>query len=161
MAGSAETGSANAMRCLTGRPMREQDIAKVMQIEVAAYPQPWNESVFSDCLRAGYQCTLYDWEDELVGYSVMSTTAGKAHLLNLCIHPAHQGNEFGREVLEQVLMVAYSIQVRTVFLEVRVSNLAARRLYESASFNEIGQRFNYYPATHGREDALVFARTLL
>ena len=38
---------------------------------------------------------------------------------------------------------------------------AARRLYASEGFNEFGQRYNYYPAEQGREDALVFAKSLL
>ena len=149
------------MKHLTSRCMGEHDLAAVMRIETVAYPQPWSEEIFRDCLNADYQCTLYELEGELIGYSIMSLAAGEAHLLNLCMHPAHQGNGYGRAALEQVLKVAEGRQTTTVFLEVRVSNTAARRLYESAGFNEIGQRFNYYPADMGREDALVFAKTLV
>lgn len=141
--------------------MREQDLASVMQIEIAAYPQPWSAGIFQDCLRAGYLCALYELEEELIGYSVMSMAADEANLLNLCIHPAHQGKGLGREALELALMVARIKHAGAVYLEVRVSNQAARRLYESVGFNEIGQRFGYYPAPQGREDALVFARTLV
>lgn len=146
---------------LASRSMQEQDLAAVIQIETAAYPQPWSEAIFRDCLKADCHCTLYEREGELVGYSVMSMAAGEAHVLNLCIRPECQGEGLGRAVLEQVLMVAGSRHTGTVFLEVRVSNLAARRLYESAGFNEIGQRFDYYPAAKGREDALVFAKALV
>ena len=149
------------MKHLTSRCMGEHDLAAVMRIETVAYPQPWSEEIFRDCLNADYQCTLYELEGELIGYSIMSLAAGEAHLLNLCMHPAHQGNGYGRAALEQVLKVAEGRQTTTVFLEVRVSNTAARRLYESAGFNEIGQRFNYYPADMDREDALVFAKTLV
>jgi ribosomal-protein-alanine N-acetyltransferase len=149
------------MKHLASRSMLEQDLASVMQIEVSAYPQPWTEGIFRDCFKADCQCTLYELEGELIGYSVMSMAAGEAHVLNLCIHPEYQGKGLGRAVLEQVLMVAGGGHTGTVFLEVRISNAAARRLYESAGFNEIGQRFNYYPAARGREDALVFAKVLV
>ena len=149
------------MKYLVGRCMLEQDLASVMRIEVAAYPQPWSEGIFRDCLNANHQCTLYELEGDLVGYSVMSMAAGEAHLLNLCIHPAYQGRGLGAIALEQVLTMAGAKHTGTLFLEVRVSNLAARKLYESAGFNEIGQRFNYYPAARGREDALVFAKVLV
>lgn len=149
------------MQRLTSRYMQEQDLAAVMQIEAAAYPEPWSEGIFRDCFKANYQCTLYELAGEVIGYSVMSMAAGEAHLLNLCIHPAYQGKGLGRAALEQVLIVAGSKHTGTVFLEVRVSNRLARRLYESAGFNEIGQRFNYYPAGEGREDALVFAKALV
>ena len=149
------------MKQLVSRSMQEQDLGTVMQIEVAAYPQPWGEGIFRDCFKANHQCTLYELEGILIGYSVMSMAAGEAHLLNLCIDPAYQGRGLGAAALEQVLMMAAANDTTTVFLEVRVSNQAARRLYESAGFNEIGQRFNYYPAAGGREDALVFAKVLV
>lgn len=149
------------MKHLTSRSMEEQDLASVMQIEVAAYPHPWSEGIFRDCFNANCQCTLYELEGTLVGYSVMSMAAGEAHLLNLCIRPAYQGRGLGAAALEQVLKVAGVKRTGTLFLEVRVSNLPARRLYESVGFNEIGQRFNYYPAARGREDALVFAKVLV
>jgi ribosomal-protein-alanine N-acetyltransferase len=41
-----------------------------------------------------------------------------------------------------------------------MSNTAAIRLYHSEGFNEVGQRRGYYPCALGREDALVFAKTL-
>ena len=47
-----------------------------------------------------------------------------------------------------------------VFLEVRQSNNPARALYEDEGFNELGNRRDYYPNGDGREDALIFARTL-
>jgi ribosomal-protein-alanine N-acetyltransferase len=47
-----------------------------------------------------------------------------------------------------------------MFLEVRPSNEAARRLYDKLGFNEIGTRHNYYPAAQGREDALILAKQL-
>ncbi len=161
MAGFTETDATDAMNRLSVQPMRLSDLAGVMQIEVAAYPQPWTEGTFRDCLKAGYSCDLYALSAELVGYSVVSMAAGEAHLLNLCINPLCQGDGLGREALEHVLKRVKSKQVETLYLEVRVSNGAARKLYDSAGFNEIGQRFNYYPSSHGREDALVFAKTLM
>ena len=48
-----------------------------------------------------------------------------------------------------------------VFLEVRPSNDMAMKLYSDAGFDEVGMRRNYYPAKHGREDALIMARSLV
>jgi ribosomal-protein-alanine N-acetyltransferase len=41
-----------------------------------------------------------------------------------------------------------------------VSNVAAYRLYTGLGFDEVGVRKNYYPARHGREDAIILARDL-
>ncbi|HEC05452.1 MAG TPA: ribosomal-protein-alanine N-acetyltransferase [Thiolapillus brandeum] len=140
--------------------MTEDDLASVMLIEEQIYTHPWSRTIFSDCLQTGYECCVYENASDILAYSVMSAAAGEAHLLNLSVHPRHQGRGLGRFVLRQVIEQAGE-KADTLFLEVRASNRVARRLYESEGFNEIGQRFNYYPADKGREDALVFARPLL
>jgi ribosomal-protein-alanine N-acetyltransferase len=48
-----------------------------------------------------------------------------------------------------------------VFLEVRPTNPRAIDLYRRNGFCEIGHRPNYYPARHGREDAIVMGLELL
>ena len=45
-------------------------------------------------------------------------------------------------------------------LEVRPSNVDARRLYARYGFEKIGVRRDYYPAVGGREDADVLRITL-
>ena len=56
---------------------------------------------------------------------------------------------------------ALELNAGMCFLEVRVSNQSAYRLYERYGFNEIGRRRDYYPTVDGKEDALVMACTLL
>lgn len=141
--------------------MADADLPAVMRIEEQVYPHPWSRKIFHDCLRTGYECLVYEASQEILAYSVMSAAAGEAHLLNLSVHPQQQGNGLGRQVLRRVIQRAREKPADTLFLEVRVSNQVARRLYESEGFNEIGQRFGYYPADNGREDALVFALPLL
>ena len=40
------------------RPMRAADVPAVMVSELAAYPHPWTEGIFRDCLRVGYYCVV-------------------------------------------------------------------------------------------------------
>jgi ribosomal-protein-alanine N-acetyltransferase len=61
-------------------------------------------------------------------------------------------------MLDAVLIELGSRGVRTAFLEVRESNLAARALYGSRGFTEIGRRHRYY--RRPVEDALVMRRIL-
>ena len=146
---------------LTARSIQESDLNTVLEIENQVYTHPWSLNIFLDCLRGSYHCQVYEYEQDILAYSIVSVVAGEAHLLNLSVHPQHQGKGLGREVLQQIIQFARERHADTLYLEVRVSNHAARNLYESEGFNEIGQRFNYYPTTSGREDALVFARPLL
>lgn len=142
------------------RPMRNADLTAVMAVELRAYPHAWTEGIFRDCMRVGYQCWAATIGDALVGYAVMSVAVGEAHLLNICIDPDRQRQGLGRRLLRRMLRMAGEMQADTAYLEVRASNAAAKALYESVGFTQIGQRRGYYPAGDGREDALVYAKTL-
>ena len=142
------------------RDMMPEDIARVMQIENAAYQFPWSDGIFRDCLRVGYVCCVAELDDIIVGYGVMSTGAGEAHVLNLCIDEPWRNRGLGAQVLAHLLEFARSLGVVEAFLEVRPSNTSAIRLYQSAGFSHIGVRRGYYQAVGGREDAVVLKRTL-
>lgn len=142
------------------RPMTEADIAEIMEIERAAYPFPWTAGILRDCLRVGYNCWVFAIDNVIHGYGVMSVAAGEAHILNLCVRPESQGQGLGRKLLTHIIALARRHGADTLLLEVRPSNLAALKLYQTTGFNEVGVRKNYYPAEQGREDALIFALSL-
>ena len=151
-----------ALRDASLRPMREADLDAVMRIEEQAYPFPWTRGIMRDCLHAGYAMWVQERAGEIVGYGVLSITVGKAHVLNLCTAPGHEGEGLGRRMLQALLRVARGGGAQRVFLEVRPSNPRAIALNERSGFNEIGRRPRYYPAAdHGREDAIVMAMELL
>lgn len=139
------------------RPMRQEDVAAVMKVELAAYPFPWTEGIFRDCLRVGYHCWVLEVDSTLAGYAVWSVAAGEGHVLNLCVAPSQQGRGLGRVLLRHLIEQAGSQGAEALFLEVRPSNVPALRLYDSMGFGEIDRRRNYYPAARGREDAVVMA----
>jgi ribosomal-protein-alanine N-acetyltransferase len=145
----------------TLRPLREDDLEAVMAIEQRAYPFPWTRGIFRDCLLAGYPAWLLHEHGLAIGYGVISLAADEAHVLNICISPERQGRGLGRELLRVLTRMARDRGAVRIFLEVRPSNPGAIALYHSEGFNEIGRRPRYYPAHHGREDALVMAMELL
>ena len=141
-------------------PMREQDLAEVMAIESALYTHPWTRGNFADSLRAGYECRSYRVQGQLIGYFVLLAAAGEAHLLNLSIAEPHQRRGFGTALLNEAAALARKLGAKNVFLEVRPSNRGAQELYSRYGFRKIAVRRDYYPARHGREDALVLSLAL-
>ena len=131
-----------------------------MEIERRSYPFPWTRLIFNDCLRAGYCCWVCERQGVLEGYGVASIAAGESHLLNLCVRPESLQQGIGRKLLMHLISLARRHNAEVMFLEVRPTNRVARALYESMGFNELGSRREYYPADHGREDALILARVL-
>ncbi|HEX5664426.1 MULTISPECIES: ribosomal protein S18-alanine N-acetyltransferase [unclassified Lysobacter] len=142
------------------RVMREDDLDAVMAIELRAYPFPWSRGIFRDCLRAGYPSWVLEDDEDIIGYGVLSVAADEAHILNLCTAPHRQGHGHGRRLLRALLQQARSRGAQRLFLEVRPSNPQAVALYMGEGFSEIGRRPRYYPAHHGREDAIVMAMEL-
>ncbi len=142
------------------RPMFEEDIAAVMAIETAVYDFPWTGGIFSDCMQVGYSCWVYQETGKILAYGIMSIAAREGHILTIVVQPERQGQGIGNMLLLHLLQIARRQQVEKMFLEVRPSNHAAIALYKKAGFSPIGRRPDYYPASHGREDAIVMAQDL-
>jgi [ribosomal protein S18]-alanine N-acetyltransferase len=144
-----------AMPHIEIRAMTDSDVRPVVEIERASYQFPWSEGIFRDCLRVGYVCRVVLSADELIGYGIMSTGAGEAHILNLCVCESYRCLGVGRTLLEHLLARAGAGGSSEAYLEVRPSNTAAIRLYQTLGFEPIGIRRGYYQAVGGREDAAV------
>ncbi|HET9700093.1 MAG TPA: ribosomal protein S18-alanine N-acetyltransferase [Burkholderiales bacterium] len=142
------------------RPMRLQDLDAVIAIENRVYPFPWTRGNFRDSISAGYDCRVFELAGVIIGYGVVMRAVDEAHLLNLSVAANWQGRGYGRALLRHFMSFARDGACNFISLEVRPSNLAAIRLYQSEGFREIAVRRGYYPAERGREDAIVMGRAL-
>jgi ribosomal-protein-alanine N-acetyltransferase len=142
------------------RPMHEDDLDVVAAIDYAAYPFPWTHGNFRDSIESGYSCWVYQHDEFIVGYAVMLLAVQEAHLLNITVAPDWQGQGKGRAFMQHLLAVAHDYRAEAMFLEVRPTNTAARRLYHSLGFDYIAVRKGYYPSQYGREDAVIMRKEL-
>lgn len=140
--------------------MRLEQMTEIMFIERLAYPFPWTQTMFESSLASSDDCKVLISDGKILGYCVVSYILDEAHLLNLCIHPDYSGQGLGRFLLSAMKEIALERKCSMFFLEVRTSNSHAINLYFSEGFNEVGLRPNYYPAEHGREDALLMTLDL-
>jgi ribosomal-protein-alanine N-acetyltransferase len=141
------------------RPASSADLAAVAAIEVAAFSDPWSPSSFRTLLGNPAVCfSVAERDGAAVGYSVAWFAADEAELANIAVAAAARGGGVGALLLDAVLAEAAHRGASTVYLEVRESNAAARRLYASRHFAEVGRRRRYY--RNPAEDALVLARAL-
>lgn len=139
---------------------RPEHLTQVLAIENRVYPFPWTVGIFKDCLESGYICRVLRVKNELLGYVVSSVAVGECHILNICTSPEFRRQGVGLFLLESVFLEVADRGAEAVFLEVRVSNVAAIALYTQLGFEQVGRRKHYYPDHEGREDALVFKRLL-
>jgi ribosomal-protein-alanine N-acetyltransferase len=141
------------------RRMRPSDLSRVMQIELQCFTMPWSEATLRGLLRRS-DADLFVAEDnhEVVGYTVFWCVLDQGELGNVSVAPGWRRRGIGEGLVRAVLASARDRGVREIFLEVRVSNTGAQKLYERFGFLEIGRRRNYY--LEPVEDALVMRREL-
>lgn len=89
----------------------------------------------------------------IAGYVIAHSTRDEAEILNLGVAPAERCRGIGRALVEEMLFALAGRGAQMVYLEVRDSNAAARHLYGSLGFAEVGRRPGYY--RRPVEDAVI------
>lgn len=142
------------------RPAEERDLERIHAIERASFGDPWALEGFRDMLEHGRAKVevAVGGGDEVVGYAVAWFVSDESEIANLAVAPERRRQGIGLLLLDRILQAAATFGTRSVFLEVRESNLAARRLYESRGFAVAGNRKEYYRKPV--EDAIVMRRAL-
>ncbi len=141
-------------------PMSEARLDEVVAIERRAYGHPWTRGNFADSLRSGYQAQLLCAGDTVLGYFVAMQGVDEVHLLNITVDPQHQGQGWGRVMLDALALWARGQKAQWLWLEVRMGNKRAQEVYLRYGYRRVGERRNYYPAEQGREDAIVMSYRL-
>lgn len=145
----------------TIRPYLEEDIPAFLAIEQQVQYSPWSENLFRQPLEiARYQGRALCLGSEVIGYYLIEQVVDEATLHNIAIQPEYQGQGYGRLLLNDALQLCRSHGVVVIFLEVRLSNVGARHLYEQSGFRQVGLRKEYYATADGREAALVMRKAL-
>jgi ribosomal-protein-alanine N-acetyltransferase len=135
--------------------MRRRHLRRVLSIEGRVYPRPWSASLFLSELaqRSTRSYIVARNEGEVVGYAGMMFTGLEAHVTNIAVDPVLHGRKVGSRMLLTLLTEAVARGAEILSLEVRVSNDAARAMYEKFGFSITSVRKGYYIETN--EDAYV------
>ncbi|MDP3440551.1 MAG: ribosomal protein S18-alanine N-acetyltransferase [Azonexus sp.] len=141
-------------------PMNERDLDAVTALEASVQSFPWSRGNFADSLAVGHSVWVLRVGGDLIGFSVVMAVLDEAHLLNISVCQRYQGQGYGARLLRHAMETARLNHANRLFLEVRISNERAVELYRHFGFRQIGLRKGYYPASNGREDALIFDKEL-
>jgi [ribosomal protein S18]-alanine N-acetyltransferase len=120
------------------RPGLRDDLGSIAQIQ-AASPEASQWDV-PEYLKYDLLVALCD--GRVAGFAVARRLAeGESELLNLAVHPAFRRRGIGRR-WSTALTAGHP---GMLWLEVRESNLGARKFYKSLGFCDAGCRPGYYP----------------
>jgi ribosomal-protein-alanine N-acetyltransferase len=140
--------------------MSAADLPAVVTIEREAFSAPWQVDTFEGLLgRDEVELLVLEHPGEgVAGYAVLWCVLDQGELANIAVRDDLRGRGLGGRLLAEVVDACRRRGVKSLFLEVRESNLIARTLYEDFGFVQVGRRRDYY--RRPREDALVLELVL-
>lgn len=140
---------------LTVRPMEAKDLRKVTAIEKETFSIPWSEKAFLDSLSLPYTIYLVAEtpDAQIAGYCGLYQVFSEGEITNVAVASVYRRQGVAETMLTELLEQGKQMGTESFFLEVRRSNLPARRLYEKLGFCGDGIRKNFYEKP--KEDAVI------
>lgn len=144
---------------MTIRKWKYEDILRISELEKECFPkEPWSYKM----LASGYETENFyglvaDDDGEIAGYGGITLAYDSADIDNIATSEPYRHSGVATAILEGLLDYARNNGVKTVFLEVRVSNSAAMELYLKHGFCGAYARTRYYS---DGEDCLVMKKEM-
>lgn len=138
--------------------IQQADFERLFEIEQKAHLVPWSKGTLLNNQGEKYLNLKLVENGEIVAFAISQVVLDEATLFNIAVAPNFQGKGFGKRLLSELILQLQKRGVATLWLEVRESNQAAQKLYDSLGFNEVTVRRNYYPTPDGgKENAVIMA----
>jgi len=135
-------------------PPAKSDIPSILEIENDSQPEPWTEKAFLEEINRANSSLLVarlPAENpmgapcpEVAGYICFWSVADEIQILNIAVRKTLRRRGIARKLIELAIRTGREQHAGFVTLEVRKSNSAARKLYESFGFRVRGERPDYY-----------------
>jgi ribosomal-protein-alanine N-acetyltransferase len=137
--------------------MQECDVEQIMKIEEASFGEiHWSRDSFCNEIEnkiGNYFVALEDCTDKVIGYCGFWGVIDEAHITTLAVDKDFHKMKVGEALLQHMIKVAYTLDMKWFTLEVRISNLPALSLYKKYGFDSLGVREKYYQDNN--EDAVI------
>ena len=129
------------------------DINSILNIEKASYEKPyWNESLLKYLFNNSItdSAWIFEVKKRIIGFLIEQRCQDEISILNVAVDKKYQNNGFGKKIVRQYLSILPNNTV--VFLEVKINNFIALKIYTALNFEIIDSRKNYY---NNGKDALI------
>jgi ribosomal-protein-alanine N-acetyltransferase len=135
--------------------MTLDDLRAVHAIERASFSVPWPDEAYRNELLTNRLASYVVARagEIVVGFAGLWVMVDEAHVTTFAVDPGWRRRGVGEQLLLALLDIAVARRAREATLEVRLSNVPARRLYEKYGFRPVGIRPRYY--SDNGEDALI------
>lgn len=118
----------------------------------------WNYNVFkSELENANSKYLVAKIDNKIVGFAGIIPIVDEADISNIVVHKNFRNQKIGSSLLEGLIDLAISLNLKELNLEVRESNFPAIKLYEKYGFEICGFRRKYY---NNIENAILMKKNL-
>jgi len=131
------------------------DVPAILVIEQQA-PRAahWTAEQYKELVGSGVVLVAEE-AGQLCGFVCAKAVAGEWEIENVVVAAEFLRRGIADELVRELIQRAANEAASAILLEVRESNLPARRLYENHGFREVGRRRLYY--RNPMEDAILYA----
>jgi len=133
---------------------------QLYEVEKDSFLTPWSKNELErDALqndKSIYYVALEN--DNVIGYAAMWHIVNEGHITNIAVKSEYRQKGIGALLVAELITFAQKKEMIGITLEVRVSNIAAQKLYEKFGFKPEGVRKKYYKDTN--EDAIIMWKWL-
>ncbi|MEJ6950779.1 ribosomal protein S18-alanine N-acetyltransferase [Natronospora cellulosivora (SeqCode)] len=135
--------------------MNLSHLPEVMRIEREAFSDPWSQSSFQrEILENTYAVYfVMEVEGKIAGYIGAWIVTDELHITNLAVDKRYRKLGLAQRLIDSLIDFSKEEKCEKATLEVRVSNIAAIKLYKKKGFISVGTRPKYY--SNNNEDALI------
>ena len=141
------------------REWTEKDLPEILALERACFAFPWTEEMLVSSFRSPlFWGVLAEEDGEILGYLGGETLYELSETLVVAVKKSARNKGLATELFARFEKEAREKGAEKAMLEVRVSNTAARALYEKLGYAPIAVRKKYYP--DNGEDAIVMSKEL-
>lgn len=135
--------------------MKAEHVDDIVQIENICFSSPWTrEGIEEELSNPNAHFLAAVTEDGVCGYIGVQEVFSEAYITNIAVLPQYRKNGIGKALMLSAADGAMNRNCEFLTLEVRESNSAAIRLYESLGFELMGKRKDFY--TNPNEDGLIY-----
>lgn len=130
---------------MTIAAMEERHVSQIAAMERQLFSAPWDEkSILSELGNDLSYWLVAEDGDTVAGYVGSQTVLGESDMMNLAVRKDYQRQGIGEALVLTLIEGLKEKGSHCLTLEVRASNMPAKRLYEKLGFQKVGCRKNYY-----------------
>ncbi len=138
--------------------MTPADADTVSEIEIKSFALPWKRDTFFEVVqRKNTAYIVGELEKKIIAYAGAWLSFNEAEVMSVAVLAEYRGRGIGKKLFGELLKLCKERGANAVTLEVRPSNVAAIKIYESFGLKSVGRRPKYY--IDNGEDALIMWNT--